>query len=203
MRLNNINRHPVWKFVGLFWWGWVGIGLVDSAVATCGAFYAHNLSKNMAWMTNYILFIVWYNYSSMPWPEWEFRYAMKVWKWMNKAFLQQSAVITRCNITWQCIQHCSDRGIYYSKTSNISHTLGNKIVDHSDVVGASPVGAAPTTSSFSSWHLASRDSAKKAARQCENLLSVGIWCVLYLETWRKWLMKACTHKRHPIYMECL
>ena len=38
----------------------------------------------------------------------------------------------------------------YRKTSNISRTLvGNKIVDHSDVVGASPVGAAPTTSSFS------------------------------------------------------
>ena len=32
----------------------------------------------------------------------------------------------------------------------ISRTLvGNKIVDHSDVVGASPVGAAPTTSSIS------------------------------------------------------
>ena len=27
--------------------------------------------------------------------------------------------------------------------------VGNKIVDHSDVAGASPVGAAPTTSSFS------------------------------------------------------
>ena len=27
--------------------------------------------------------------------------------------------------------------------------LGNKIADHSDVVGASPVSAAPTTSSFS------------------------------------------------------
>ena len=40
--------------------------------------------------------------------------------------------------------------ITYRKTSNIRHTLvGNKIVDHSDVVGASPVGAAPTTSSFS------------------------------------------------------
>ena len=39
---------------------------------------------------------------------------------------------------------------YYRKTSNISRTLvGNKIVDNSDVVGASPVGAAPTTSSFS------------------------------------------------------
>ena len=34
--------------------------------------------------------------------------------------------------------------------SNIRRTLdGNNIVDHSDVVGASPVGAAPTTSSFS------------------------------------------------------
>ena len=39
---------------------------------------------------------------------------------------------------------------YYHKTSNISRTLvGSKIVDNSDVVGASPVGAAPTTSSFS------------------------------------------------------
>ena len=36
------------------------------------------------------------------------------------------------------------------QTSNKSRTLGgNKIVDHSDVVGASPVGAAPTTSSLS------------------------------------------------------
>ena len=38
----------------------------------------------------------------------------------------------------------------YRKISNIRHILiGNKIVDHSDVDGASPVGAAPTTSSFS------------------------------------------------------
>ena len=37
----------------------------------------------------------------------------------------------------------------YRKVSNISRTLvGNKIVDHSDVVGASPARAAPTTSSF-------------------------------------------------------
>ena len=37
----------------------------------------------------------------------------------------------------------------YHQTSNIRHTLvHNKIVDHSDVVGASPVGADPTTSSF-------------------------------------------------------
>ena len=38
----------------------------------------------------------------------------------------------------------------YRQVSNMRRTLvGNKIVDHSDVVGASPVGAAPTTSSFS------------------------------------------------------
>ena len=37
----------------------------------------------------------------------------------------------------------------YRQTSNISRALvGNVIVDHSDGVGASPVGAAPTTPSF-------------------------------------------------------
>ena len=39
--------------------------------------------------------------------------------------------------------------IKYRQISNISRTLvGNKFVDHSDVVGASPAAAAPTTSSF-------------------------------------------------------
>ena len=38
----------------------------------------------------------------------------------------------------------------YHNTSNIRRTLvGNKLVDPSDVVGASPVGAAPATSSLS------------------------------------------------------
>ena len=37
-----------------------------------------------------------------------------------------------------------------SQIPNISRTLvGNKVVDHSDVVGASPVGAAPTSSALS------------------------------------------------------
>ena len=40
--------------------------------------------------------------------------------------------------------------ITYRQIFNIRRTsVGNIIVDHSDVVGASPVGAAPTTSSFS------------------------------------------------------
>ena len=68
----------------------------------------------------------------------------------------------------------------YRQTSNIIRTLvGNKIVDHSDVVGASPVGAAPTTSSFSTYYLAPVDSAKTTARRDEKDLSFGIRCALY------------------------
>ena len=52
----------------------------------------------------------------------------------------------------------------YRQASNIRRTVvGNEIVHHSDVVGASPVGAAPTTSSFSIQHLASGDYAKTTA----------------------------------------
>ena len=41
------------------------------------------------------------------------------------------------------------RKIIYRQTSNIRRTLVDSInADRSDVVGASPVGAAPTTSSF-------------------------------------------------------
>ena len=71
----------------------------------------------------------------------------------------------------------------YRQVSNISHTLvGNKIVDHSDVVGASPVGAARTTSSFSTQQLASLDWAKTTTRRDEKHLSFVIWCVL-LKLW--------------------
>ena len=72
------------------------------------------------------------------------------------------------------------RNSIYRQVSNIRHALvGNKIVDHSDVVGASPVGAAPTTSSFSTYHMASLDWAKTTARRDEKQLSLGIWCDLH------------------------
>ena len=61
----------------------------------------------------------------------------------------------------------------YCKTSNICHTsISNIIVDHSDVVGASPVGAAPTTFSFSTQHMASMDWAKTTAKQDYKQLSL-------------------------------
>ena len=83
-------------------------------------------------------------------------------------------------ITTYCKTSNTSHTRQYCKTSNISHTLiGNKIVEHSDIVGASPVGAAPTTSSFSTWHLASMDCTKTTARWEEKHLRFGIWCTLY------------------------
>ena len=71
------------------------------------------------------------------------------------------------NKTWKVVKYC--------QISNISGTLVvNRIDDHSDVVGASPVGAAPTTSSFSTQHLASVDWAKAHARRGDKHLSLGI-----------------------------
>ena len=53
--------------------------------------------------------------------------------------------------------------IPYIQTSDISLTfVGNEIIDHPDVIGA-----APTTSSFSTQHLVSVDWAKTTAWQDE------------------------------------
>ena len=102
----------------------------------------------------------------------------------------------RCSLPYTFISNklntpCNDRylrthrvrwGKETYQTSNISRTLvSNKIVDHSEVVGTSPVSAAPTTSSFSTSHLASTDWAKTTAWRDERHLSYGIWSVLY---WR-------------------
>ena len=46
--------------------------------------------------------------------------------------------------------------------------IGSEIVYHSDVVGASPVGSAPTTSSFLTCDLAPRDCTKTTARRDEE-----------------------------------
>ena len=55
----------------------------------------------------------------------------------------------------------------------------NRIVDHSDVVGASPVGAAPTTSSFLTQHLTTTVCAKRTARRDDKYLSFMVSYVLY------------------------
>ena len=59
-----------------------------------------------------------------------------------------SQIVHMHEIKYPMVPHSSN--LEYRQVSNIRRTLvGNKIVDHSDVVGASSVGAAPTTFSFS------------------------------------------------------
>ena len=79
-----------------------------------------------------------------------------IWRHVNEAFLIFQVTSFTFGLDFaDIIQMLGDNILCYirfsyRKTSNISRTLaGNKIVDHSDVVRASPVDAAPTTSSFS------------------------------------------------------
>ena len=55
------------------------------------------------------------------------------------------------DVSWFCTYAKSWPNLaIYCEVSNISRTsIGNEIVDHTDLVGSSPVGAAPTPSSFS------------------------------------------------------
>ena len=62
--------------------------------------------------------------------------------------------------TWTHLNILSHNSGYRQNCSISCNLAGNKIVDHSAVVGEAP---APTTSSFSTWNLASMDWAKKTA----------------------------------------
>ena len=71
---------------------------------------------------------------------------------------------------------------YYRHVYNIRRTLvGNNILDHSDVVGASPVGAAPTISSFSIWHLAFIGLGKDSCKTRRETFKFGESVPLILE----------------------
>ena len=79
------------------------------------------------------------------------------------------------------------------QTSSISRTVvGNKIYDHSDAIGASPVGTAPTTSSFSTEHLASVVWAKTSTRRDKKHLSCRMWVDLC------WRFDSSPNVFHPI-----
>ena len=100
-------------------------------------------------------------------------------KFTNEVGNNSTNVISCSNVNLCCTEVILEKYMY-CQTSNISSTLvGNKIVDHSDLVGASPAGAAPTTSSFLTELMASADWAKTTARREENHLNFMIWCTLY------------------------
>ena len=106
------------------------------------------------------------HYMSQCWPRSLSPYGVIRPQWVN---------ITKRHSTLALRDKLWSISCEYRKTSNINHTLsGNKIVDHSDVVGALPVSTAPTTPSFLDW-------ATTIRRRDEKHLCFGIWCGLY---WR-------------------
>ena len=87
----------------------------------------------------------------------------------------------KCFVQETCNSKCSYSKYHYRNASNIRCTWsGINIVDHSDVVGASPVGAVPTTSSFSTGFKGFDKNSRKTVRgsfKCWDLVR------LKLETW--------------------
>ena len=77
------------------------------------------------------------------------------------------------------------RLLTYRQVSNIRRTLvSNEIVDHSDVVGASPVAAAPTTSSSSTLTPGFNELGKDNCRLRRETFEFCNSVRLILETWR-------------------
>ena len=76
--------------------------------------------------------------------------SLELWPWFKSMILEIHIWnIANCFLCADSTQF-SMKLFVYRQVSNIRCTLvGNKIVDHSDVVGAAPVRTAPTTSSFS------------------------------------------------------
>ena len=73
----------------------------------------------------------------------------------------------------------------YRQTSSISHSLvGNKFVDHSDVVGTSPVGDSPTTSSYSTKHVALMDRKQRKLQYEREIFKFGDLVRLSIEILR-------------------
>ena len=99
----------------------------------------------------------------------------------------------RCGIP--CILSSVARPYAYRQVCNIRRTLvGNKIVDHSDVVGASPVGAAPTTDWVPGFNRLRKDNCKTRGKKkfCDLMWFIlEIWWYLWFisaNQWTRWLM---------------
>ena len=88
----------------------------------------------------------------------------------------------------------------YRQTSNIRLIIvGNKIVDHSDVVGTSPVGAVPTTSSFSTNNWLQWIGQRQLQGEA-RYIKVLILGVLYWEILRWWF--SCRICLNTQYAKC-
>ena len=100
-------------------------------------------------------------------------------------------------------KHCRWLIASHRQISNISRTLvGNNIVDHSDVVGASPAGAAPTIASFSKTI---RKDTVKARRQTFKFWGFGAAYIrdltVYLHKSNKQVGIMCHTSLTPLHVQ--
>ena len=76
----------------------------------------------------------------------------------------------------------------YRQTSNIRRTSeGNKIVDQSDVVGASPVGAAPTASYHpTGFNILHKDNCtmRRGRSKSSDFLRLILDILRYIQAWQ-------------------
>ena len=120
---------------------------VDSCVWCC------DIITYATFASMYMLACSWYHLASIL-TLCDLRVLFKIWfkircRYADNIWERIFAIYHIFSLRWMAKQMVSSKSTY-RKTPNISRTLvGNIIDDNSDVVGASPVGAAPTTSSFS------------------------------------------------------
>ena len=85
----------------------------------------------------------------------------------------------------------------YWQTSNIRRTLvGNNIVDQSNLIGASPVGAAPTKSSFSTEHQLQWIGQRQLRDRMKKFKFWDLLCLI-LEVWQ--YSRNCTFEYENMY----
>ena len=79
------------------------------------------------------------------------KYFQTTLEWFEHIFKRrQSHFKNRINLKCDVGDRLFQKSTTKMRTSNVSSTfIGNKIVGQSAVIGASPIGAAPTTSFFS------------------------------------------------------
>ena len=117
-----------------------------------------------------------------------YRYMLSSTPYKQMQFLWRHAISLLKQHTdkgWENKQEINLSTEIYRGTSNIRRTFAdNRIIDHSDVVGAAPVGAASTTSSFSTltpgFNGLSRDNGK-TRRESFKTLDLERYI---LENWR-------------------
>ena len=119
------------------------------------------------WPVKRKMFPIWWRRPCIPWPHEQLIRLQE----SNRLFLS-CVFLFFASFLFLCMNNQEPTQLNINTCTDVK-------TDHSDVVGAPPVGAAPTASSFLIQHLASMDWAKTTTRRNEKHLVFVIWCDIY------------------------